>query len=536
MRNQPPTEIEYKFLLQKPGVDKAILDSLGSAGCVVEIRRKIRQEDIYLDTFDWRLFRRGLALRLRRAYGKSFYTLKNLGKITDGKAERREIEAEVKQHVRDPAALISEDILREIADIIYPRRLMAQLALQTEREPCNILSANGAEIEIVFDSTGFQALGFNQPHRANRLFEIEIELKKGAPASLESIATNIGKAFNLPQSPKSKLEAAIERLGIRFPAKNPPAALVINGDDRFDVAAQKILSFQLSRLQQNIPGAVADIDTEFVHQARVATRRMRTMIRLFRGAIPERSTIYFAGELFWLASLFGAVRDLDVFMLNLPKFLAEIELAPQKVSGILLRQIQEERRSLLADLKAGLTSARFRIFSLRLSTFAKQKPAVNPLAPLALTTVDKIAHEIISARLEEVMKRGSILLRRPKLKNYHKLRIEFKKLRYASEFFNSAFSDRLSPFIVEVVKIQDCLGELQDTVFTKRLIEGLLKKWKGGVLDPLLVFTLGEIYQLQQKISLLKQSEFNEIWKQFDSEDTRRKVAAALQVIQKGPE
>ena len=536
MRNQPPTEIEYKFLLQKPGVDKAILDSLSSAGCIVEIRRKVRQEDIYLDTFDWRLFRRGLALRLRRTNGKNFYTLKNVGKITDGRIEHREIEIEIKQNVRDPADVTSEDILREITSIIYPRRLMVQLALHTEREPCNILSADGTEMEILFDSTGFQALGFNQPHKTNRLFEIEIELKQGAPASLESIATNIEKTFNLPQSPKSKLETAIESLGIRFPAKNTPLALVVHGEDRFDVSAQKILSFQLSRLQQNIPGAVADIDTEFVHQARVATRRMRTMIRLFRGAIPERSAIYFAGELLWLASLFGAVRDLDVFMLNLPKFLAEIELAPKKVIGILLRQIQEERQFLLADLKAGLTSTRFRIFSLRLSTFAKRKPAVNPLSPLALTTVDKIAPEIISTRVEEVMKRGNILLMRPKLKNYHKLRIEFKKLRYASEFFNSALGGRLSPFIVEVVKIQDCLGELQDTVFTKGLIEKLLKKWKGGVLDPLLVFTLGEIYQLQQKISVLKQAEFKEIWKQFDSEDTRRKVTTALQVIQKGPE
>lgn len=532
MKNQSPKETEYKFLLQKPGADKAVLDSLRSAGCLVESRRKISQEDLYLDTFDWKLLRRGLTLRLRRVNGKNFYTLKNLGKIADGRAERREIESEVKQNVRDPADVSSEEILREIADIIYPRRLMGQLAVRTEREPCNVISPDGTEAQIGFDSAGFQARGFNKPHRANRLFEMEIELQKGTPVGLESIATKIAKTFDLPPSPKSKLETAIERLGIQFPAKNPPTALVVKGDDRFDVAAQKILSFQLSRLQENIPGVAADIDTEFVHQARVATRRMRSMIRLFKGAIPERSAIYFAEELFWLASLFGAVRDLDVFMLNLPKFLAEIELAPQKVRGILLRQIQEERHLLLADLKAGLASARWRIFSLRLSTFANRKPAIHPLAPLALTTVDKIAPSIISARFEGAIKRGNMLLIKPKLKNYHKLRIEFKKLRYASEFFNSAFGDRLDPFIAEVVKIQDCLGELQDTVFTKELIDRLLKKWKGSVLDPLLVFTLGEIYQLQQEISGVKQAEFNEIWKRFDCEETRAKLCKALDINQ----
>jgi triphosphatase len=536
MKKQPSNEIEYKFLLQKEGVDKDVLDALRSAGCIVKRRRKIKQEDLYLDTFDWKLFRHGLTLRFRHLNGKNFYTLKNLGKIADGRAERGEIEIEIKQNIREPADIASEEILREIADIIYPRRLMGQLAIRTEREPFDVISADGAEAEMVFDSAAFQARGFNKPHRVNRLFEMEIELKKGTPASLESMVTNMAKRFDLLPSPKSKLETAIERLGINFPAKSPPPALVVKGDDRFDIAAQKILSFQLYRLHENIPGVAADIDTEFVHQARVATRRMRSMIRLFKGAIPERSAAYFAEELLWLASLFGAVRDLDVFMLNLPKFLAGIELAPQKISGILLRQIQEERHLLLADLKAGLASTRWRIFSLRLSTFVKRKPAVNPLAPLALTDVDKIAPSIISERFEGVIKRGNTLLIKPKLKNYHKLRIEFKKLRYASEFFNSAFGNGLIPFISEVAKIQDCLGELQDTVFTKSLIERLLKKWKGGVLDPLLVFTLGEIYQLQQEIAGVKQTEFNEIWKRFDTEETRQKLCKALGIVQENAE
>ena len=534
MKPQPPEETEYNFLLQKPGVDETVLDSLRSAGFVVKRQRKTSQEDLYLDTYDWKLFRGGLTLRLRHANGKNFYTLNNFGKIADGGTERRDIEIEVKRDIRDPADISSEEILREVADMIYPRRLMGQVAVRTEREPCNVISPEGTEVRVFFDSAGFQARGFNKTREAGRLFEMEIELQKGTPDGLKAIAASIARTFKLLHSPKSKLETAIERLGIRFPTKNPPESLIVKGDDRFDVAAQKILSFQLSRLQENIPGVKADIDTEFVHQARVATRRMRSMIKLFRGAIPERSAIYFAEELFWLASLFGAVRDLDVFILNLPQFLAEIELAPQKVKSILSRQIHEERQSQLANLKAGLSSARWRIFSLRLSTFAHRKPAVNPLAPSALTSVDKIAPSLISTHFEAVIRRGKILLTKPKLKNYHKLRIEFKKLRYASEFFNSAFGNGLTPFIAEVVKIQDCLGELQDTVFTKGLIRRLLKEWKGGIVDPLLVFTLGEIYQLQQRISGSKQAEFRELWKSFDSEETRQKLDKALELIHRG--
>jgi CHAD domain-containing protein len=120
------------------------------------------------------------------------------------------------------------------------------------------------------------------------------------------------------------------------------------------------------------------------------------------------------------------------------------------------------------------------------------------------------------------------VLLKPKLSNFHKLRIQFKKLRYASEFFNPAFDNRLSMFIADVVKIQDCLGELQDTVFTKELIVNLLKKWKGSVMDPRLLFILGEMYQLQQEIASARQARFYEIWKQFDREETIVKLTQAL--------
>jgi len=320
----------------------------------------------------------------------------------------------------------------------------------------------------------------------------------------------------------------IECLGITFPAKNPPPDLVVSADDRLDIAVKKILSFQLHRLQENIPGAVADVDTEFVHQARVATRRMRSLLKLFAGAVPKRSADYFTGELLWLGALFGAVRDLDVFSLNLIKFRNDITLAPQKITELLLRQIQRERTSLLAKLKEELASTRCRIFFLRLSTFTARKPAIHPLAPLALSKVAQIAPSVIFELLDKTISLGKLLLLKPKLRNFHKLRILFKKLRYSSEFFNPAWGGSLSSFIADAVKIQDCLGKLQDTVFTRELIVGLLKKWKGSLMEPRLIFILGEMYQLQREIAVARQNEFQEIWKQFGCEETLVKLGQAL--------
>ncbi|MHB8828033.1 MAG: CYTH and CHAD domain-containing protein [Syntrophales bacterium] len=520
-------ETEYRFLLPGHETEQAIINYLRAQGCDVQKQRATIQEDIYLDTFDWRLFRRDLSLRLTQSGEKSFYTLKSLGKTRGRRVECPEIECTAVEKTRAPGDISSEKINGEIAEIIYPRRLIGQLAVRTRRQTIRVVDPDATELEIGFDSVSFQTEGI-QKHAPCRLLEIVIELKKGESATWAAMAKNIAEKFSLLPSSQSKLVMGIEYLGITFPARNPPRELIVSADDRLDIAVKKILSFQLHRLQENIPGAIADVDTEFVHQARVATRRMRSLLRLFADAVPKSSADYFTGELLLLGSLFGAVRDLDVFSLNIIKFRNDIALAPQKIIELLLRQIQGERASLLANLKEELASTRCRIFFLRLSTFTARKPAIRPLAPLALSKVAQIAPSVIFELLEKAIVLGKLLLLKPKLRNFHKLRIQFKKLRYAAEFFNPAFGGTLSLFIADAVKIQDCLGELQDTVFTRELIVGLLKKWKGSVMEPRLIFILGEMYQLQQEIASARQNEFQEIWKKFDCEETLLKLSKAL--------
>ncbi len=520
------TEIEYKFLLPEPGANAAVLNLLGSKGYRIQRRRTIHQDDLYLDTFDWRLFRRGLSLRLRRANEKVLYTLKSIGTFEEGRAERRELE--VRDSVADPTAAHVKEIQAEIADIIYPRRLVGQLTVRTERQPYMVTSPGNAQIELVFDTSGFLARGFNKPRRTRRLFEMEAELRKGSPAELDTLKQHLTATLCLTPSGQSKLETAIERLGVVFPAKNPPPQLQVKMDDRFDQAVQKIFAFQIQRLDENIPGVLSDIDTEFVHQARVATRRMRSLIRLFGGAIPERTGSRFAEELLWMGSLFGDVRDLDVFLLNLSHFKQAIEIAPRSSIDTLTKQIAKDRLAYLAKLKTGLASTRWRQLHSRLVTFAGRTAAKNPSAPLALVALSAAVPPIITARFDAMIAQGNRVVAKPDLESFHKLRIRFKKLRYALEFVSPAYGHSLQPLIAEVVKIQDCLGDLQDTVFTRALIDRLLKRWRGSVLDPRMLFMLGELYGLQGEIARTKQAEFHHIWKRFDQEALRNTLASAL--------
>jgi len=525
-------EAAYRFILPQgkqpahsPRTETAILESLRAVGCDVRKQKTINIVDIYLDTFDWKLFKKDISLRFRKLGNKGFYFLNNLNH--EEKSASGNVESEETNQINEPWNVADEKIKREITGIISPRRLMEQIALRIRRNPSRIISPEGIQIEVFFDSIILQTVNAGAP-ATGRLTEFSLRLKTGAVDVFKKYAEDIAEKFSLAPASPQTLKDAIALLNITFPAKNPPPAWVVRRDDRFDTAVKKILAFQFHRLQENIPGAVDDIDTEFVHQARVSTRKMRSLLRLSDKAIPRGSAIYFTEELLWLGSLFGSVRDLDVFSLNLPVFENAIGIAPKKAMDILHGQIHVERMRNLAALKDGLASPRQRIFSLRLSAFIARQPALHPVSPLALKTVEEIVPPMITDLYRELTVRGNRILLNPKIENFHKLRIQFKKIRYACEFFNQAFDGKLAGFIEDVVKIQDCLGELQDTVFTKELITGFLSRWKGSVVDRKLLFMLGEIYQLQMETARARQSEFYEIWKQFDREETISGLNEAL--------
>jgi len=265
-----------------------------------------------------------------------------------------------------------------------------------------------------------------------------------------------------------------------------------------------------------------------VHQARVATRRMRSALRLFREAIPERTAAYLGGELKWLGGIFGAVRDLDVFLLNLSRFKKRIERFPTKKKQAFEDWIEKHRRAPLKDLCQALESPRYRNFERRVAQFLERPLPARPRPSLARKPVREVTPVIITERFDAVMEQGRTLLADPRLKQYHLLRIQMKRLRYASEFMATAYEGALDTFIERTVEIQDCLGELQDTVFTRKFIDDVLEDWKGKLVDPDLLFILGEVYQLQSEVARERRETFGKIWERFSSEETMTLLKSIL--------
>jgi len=521
MRDQTkPMEIELKLILPGPEAESAVVACMREHGYLVEELGPVRNVDTYLDTFDWSLMKNKLALRYRVSNGTAMYTLKSTGSIKDGIAERMEIEIPLKGPVDTPAGVPVKQIRNHIEGIIWPRKLLEHLQIRTDRRRYRVVSSEGAEVELAFDTSSFSLRGLHQTRRTQRLHELEAEILDGSATALGPLAALLAEAFGYSPSTASKYEVAIERLQVAMPSKKLPEKLKVRLEDRFDLAVTKILTYQLQRFQEQLPGVRRDIDTEFVHQARVATRRMRSALRLFHDAVPEKTGTDLAGELKWLGGMFGTVRDLDVFLLNLSRFEGQIKFFPARKKRAFENWIEKHRRAPLKALQEALDSTRCKNLERRLTRFLERPLPARPQAPFAVKPVRDVAPVVIHEKFEAVMAQGHKVLANPRLKQFHRLRIQMKKLRYAAEFMAPAYNGGLDPFIARTVEIQDCLGELQDTVFTRGFVKDLLNAWKGKLVDPDLLFILGEIYQLQAEIARIRQEKFGKIWERFSSEET----------------
>jgi len=515
-----PMEIELKLVLPGPEAESAVIAHIREHGYRVKELDPVRNVDLYLDTFDWSLMKNKLSLRYRISNEQAMYTLKSLGAFEEGIAKRMETEVPLDGLVDAPAEVPVKRIRKLIDGLIFPRKLLEHIQISTDRRRYQVLSSEGTEIELAFDTSSFSLRGLHQKRRAQKLYEMEAEIHHGSVTALESLASSLSATFGYSPSAASKFEVAFKWFKVALPSKRMSEKLRVRLEDRLDLAVRKFLTYQFQRFREQLPGVRQDIDTEFVHQARVATRRMRSALRLFREAIPQTAVIYLGEELKWLGAKFGAVRDLDVFLLNLSRFKPQIRFFPSNKKKAFENWIEKHRRSPLKALQEALESSRYKAFERRFIQFLERPLPARPRVPLAMKPVREVAPLVTTEKFEAAIQQGHKVLAKPKLKQFHALRIQMKRLRYAVEFMAPAYEGALTPFIERTVEIQDCLGELQDTVFTRGFIEFLLDEWKGKLVEPDLLFILGEIYQLQTEIAGDRRERFSKIWERFSSEET----------------
>ena len=246
-----------------------------------------------------------------------------------------------------------------------------------------------------------------------------------------------------------------------------------------------LLLRHLDALVVEITGVRAAEDIEYIHRMRVASRRLRNVLPIFRPAFPIKKIDAWGKEIRRITRSLGAARDLDVQLVSLNKFLDSVHSKSQFVPGIrrLILRLEQQRIGIQTNVIQALDH--FEGSNLPLEMHNTLDPLAFQQDGLAPPHADlyHLAHETISARLSDFFERENAIRDPLNITELHAQRITAKHLRYTLELFAPLYPNELRPFLNTCRKFQDQLGLLHDCDVWISLLPEFMVEEKQRTID-----------------------------------------------------
>ncbi len=435
--------------------------------------RSQRLENVYYDTADCRLRARGLAFRVRKDGRRYVQTLKS-GDIGGLVAYRGEWQTPLGSAAPDlgllPAAA-SEVLDGLVAQGELRSLFTTRVRRQTRRLAARANGGPGGLIEAALDLGAIEADGRSQP-----IAEIELELVEGSPEALYDLALELDALTPLRVETRSKSIRGYTLAGGEPPAAQKALPVALKPRTTVDAALGKVLRACVQHMCANQAAALDGRDPEGVHQMRVALRRLRSALSLFRRLIAPDRRAWLSGEARRVLGSLGAARDWDVF---LTESLAPVLAArPDDRALAALRAAAEGKRvEAYAAVRAVLDDPAYTRALLQIGRWIEARGWREDATPKAAAWLDRpvveFADRLLAKRHRKVLKRGRDFAGLTAVER-HRLRIALKKLRYATEFFHALYRPkRAQPYLAALKELQDTLGHLNDVAVAERLVSGL---------------------------------------------------------------
>jgi triphosphatase len=460
-----PVEVEIKLKLPA-----AALRQFRKLPLIRELAASAKRSapvSVYFDTDKQKLRRHGLTLRVRRSGDRYIQTIKATGH--SGILARNEWESEIADAQPDLSQARGTALDELLTDKFW-RKLKPQFATRVRRTVFP-LERNGAVIELALDEGTIEAGGASM-----RLCEIELELKSGDKADVFEAVRLMTRALPLQLALISKSERGYR---LRDGAQDAPlkfAGVMLTPDMPAHDAFRAIGYACLQQIAGN-EAALCKDDAEGVHQMRVGLRRLRAAISLFSALLDDAQTGAIKAELKWLTGELGPARELDVLIARV------IKPVQRRTSGWddipkLSRQFARQRAAALTRAREAVGSERYRLLKIEIAAWLEigvwATPQDDPQRERGALAIEAFAAEQLSLRRRKLRKRAKSFTELDAPRR-HKLRIQAKKLRYATDFFSSLFSGkqagkRQTKFIAALEAVQDGLGDLNDIAVHENII------------------------------------------------------------------
>ncbi|TCJ16515.1 CYTH and CHAD domain-containing protein [Parasulfuritortus cantonensis] len=443
-------EIELKLAIAPRAVAGLRRHALLSG---VPVRRD-KLYGIYFDTPDFQLSRNRGAFRLRREGYHWVQTVKLDRGSVGGLSMRPEYE--VRLAGKQPDFALLPEAARAAITPEVEARLAPVFVTDFQRTIWHIERPAGT-VEVALDLGHIRAGAADLP-----VAEVELELKAGTGAVLFEIARELLAGVAMVPEYRSKALRGYGLVGAwqEMPAK--AEAVALSRRLPAQEAWRRVLLSALDQLGRNLPGLIAGDDPEYLHQARVAVRRLRTMLGLGRSLGLEHDD--WVADLRWFMAELSPARDWDVFVIETLAGVGAELPEPERLDDLRARA---GRARAAAGKRARAAAGDRRLTGLVLAMGAALlEPRTDG------PDLDQWAGQVLDRRLRK-FRRLAGDFGRLDAAGRHQTRIAAKRLRYAGEAFAALSGKKAVRYLAGVAALQDGLGAVNDAAVAHRLLAAL---------------------------------------------------------------
>jgi triphosphatase len=481
-------EVEWQLTCTDLGSVRRWLADHGSIdGLVLEPRPSQQLFDTYLDTDDWRIHRAGFALRIRSGSGKPQATLKSLHSASAEVADRLELNETLENSESESIRHSIGPVGARVQAVSGARALLPLFELRTSRQRFAIRRADQLQQlgEIALDETVI-----SRPHGAPQtsMQRVEVEALTETREPLQSLVQTLRSDCALEAASDTKFSYSLKSVGLAPPAAEFAPTAVDAAMTLAEVAAANIRRY-LSAWHRHEPGARLGNDPEELHDLRVAGRRLDAILRQFRSSLPA-AFLGIRTTLKTVLRALGHVRDLDVALIELQTFSRELPKSNRVSVEPLQRHLVAQRARARAQMLSVLDSIWVRKNLQELSALLAAPAAADQRSSAQLAV--HAAPELIRRRYRRMRKRADRLTPDSSMDEFHQVRGQVKKMRYALEAVALIYGKPAVAMLRALRRWQEKLGVQQDAAVASRRLNALANAPPKGI-PPDTLFLMGRL-------------------------------------------
>jgi inorganic triphosphatase YgiF len=502
-------EIELKLVLDKKAEGALrrhpLLYQLQIAG-----GRDVRMRATYFDTPDHQLRNGGFGLRIRQEGGKRVQTLKAPKNDIGGIQVRYEWNCPFSGVLPDIDLIPDKQVREKLKNLIGNKPLIEVFSTDVMRSLWQ-LDYQDSEIEAALD-VGKIKCDFQKV----TLRELELELISGSPLSLVKFARRLGESVDLIPSIATKAST-----GYALQSNHKAGFVkIIQPAISSDMSPLRALSVVLGGLMHQLMGnadaIMAGDDISSVHQARVAIRRMRAVLKAFQALLGKVYPKQLRKDLSWVQSSLGAARDWDVFGEGVVQpLLDEQPVHPDMIHFAGQVRVMRARGRIAA--RKTLRSRRYGKMLLNLQQWLMEID-LGLVTQSAQMDVEIISYgaDVLKTCRDTALGRGGGDLTKLNLHDLHKVRISLKNFRYVMDVFEAIFehgetASHQEDMMRSCRLLQDHLGQINDCAGRQQLLDDL-----GKIYEPLPESIAGKVIMSLSMEQVLQGESLKYKWSCFN--------------------